>query len=282
MRIAYLILAHRLPDQIVRLVRRLHTPSALFLVHLCARADQAVYAAARSGLAELENVVFIRRHRLYWGGFGHVRATIEGLDELYTRATHFDYAVLLTGQDYPIKPVSAIERTLAEGGGRSFMAYDRLPGGWADGMDRFTSWHERRIGVPRGWHLKLPMGRQVPLGLVPYGGSSYWWLSREAVDYVRGFIAEHPGFYRFFRHVDVPDEMIFHTILMNSPLRESIVNDDLRHVDWTRQPLPAILGVGDFDMLQRSPKLMARKFDSRVDAEILDMIDDGLLAQQRG
>lgn len=282
MRIAYLILAHHLPDQIVRLVRRLHTPSALFLVHISARADQAVYAAARSRLAELENVVFIRRHRLYWGGFGHVRATIEGLDELYTRATHFDYAVLLTGQDYPIKPVSAIERTLAEGGGRSFMAYDRLPGGWADGMDRFTSWHERRIGVPRGWHLKLPMGRQIPLGLVPYGGSSYWWLSRKAVDYVRGFIAEHPGFYRFFRHVDVPDEMIFHTILMNSPLRESIINDDLRHVDWTRQPLPAILGVGDFDMLQRSPQLMARKFDSRVDAEILDMIDDGLLTQQRG
>lgn len=281
MRIAYLILAHRLPEQLVRLVRRLNTPNALFLVHVSRRSDDAVYGAARSGLAGLDNVVFLRRHALHWGSFGHVRATIEGLDELYRREEHFDYVALLTGQDYPIKPVSAIERTLAEGGGRSFMAYDRLPGGWEDGMKRFTHWHSRRVGVPRGWHLELPIRRRFPQGLVPYGGSSYWWLSREAVDYVRSFVAERPGYYRFFKHVDIPDEMFFHTILMNSPLRDAVVNDELRHVDWTRKPLPAIFGVDDLETLRRSPKLMARKFDVTVDAQILDLIDRELLVGER-
>lgn len=280
MRIAYVILAHQLPEQLVRLVRRLNTPGAMFLVHIDRRADEAVDRTARAGLAELENVVFLRRHALYWGGFGHVRATIEGLDELYRRAAPFDYVALLTGQDYPIKPVSAIERTLEQPGGKSFMAHDRLPGGWVDGMERITHWHSRRIGVPRGWHLRLPLRRSLPLGLVPYGGSSYWWLSREAVDYVRRFLAEQPGFYRFFRHVDIPDEIIFHTILMNSPLRETIVNDELRYVDWTRQPLPAVFGAGDLELLRRSPKLLARKFDLRVDSEIFDLIDHELLVER--
>ncbi len=281
MRIAYVILAHQLPEQLVRLVRRLNTPNALFLIHVNRRSDDAVYRAARAGLAELDSVVFLRRHKLYWGGFGHVRATIEGLDELHRRSAQFDYVALLTGQDYPIKPVSVIERTLAESSGRSFMAYDRLPGGWEDGMKRITDWHSRRIGVPRGWHLQLPIRRRFPLGLVPYGGSSYWWLSREAVDYVRRFVVEQPGFYRFFKHVDVPDEIFFHTVLMNSPLRDSVVNDELRHVDWTRDPLPAIFAAGDLETLRRSPKLLARKFDSTFDAEILDLIDSELLVEAR-
>ena len=281
MRIAYVILAHQLPEQLARLVRRLNTPNALFLVHINRRSDDAVFHTAHAALADLDNVVFLRRHKLYWGAFGHVRATIEALDELDRRAAQFDYLALLTGQDYPIKPAAEIERTLAESGGRSFMAYDRLPGGWQDGMKRITHWHSRRIGVPRGWHLSVPMRRRLPQRLVPYGGSAYWWLSREAVDYVRRYVVEQPGFYRFFKHVDVPDEIFFHTIVMNSPLRDSVVNDELRHVDWTRDPLPAIFGAGDLETLRRSPKLMARKFDSAVDAEILDLIDTELLVEAR-
>ena len=279
MRIAYVILAHQLPEQLARLVRRLNTPNALFLIHINRRSDDAVYRAARAGLAELENVVFLRRHKLYWGGFGHVRATLEGLDELHRRSAQFDYVALLTGQDYPIKPVAEIERTLAESGGTSFMAYDRLPGGLADGMQRITYWHSRRIGVPRGWHLQVPIRRQFPYGFVPYGGSSYWWLSREAAEYVRRFVVEHPGYQRFFKHVDVPDESFFHTIVMNSPLRDRVVNDELRYVDWTRDPLPAIFGASDLETLRRCPKLVARKFDSSCDAEILDLIDRELLLE---
>ena len=279
MRIVYVILAHQLPEQLERLVRRLNTPRALFLIHINRRPDDTVFDAARGALADLENVVFLRRHDLYWGAFGHVRATIEALDELERRATQFDYVALLTGQDYPIKPASVIERTLAESGGRSFMAYDRLPGGWEHGMKRITHWHSRRIGVPRGWHLHLPLRRRFPLGLVPYGGSSYWWLTREAIEYVQRFVVEQPRAYRFFKHVDVPDEIFFHTVLMNSPLRESVVNDELRLVDWTRDPLPWVFGAGDLETLRRSPKLLARKFDSTVDAEILDLIDRELLTR---
>lgn len=35
--------------------------------------------------------------------------------------------------------------------------------------------------------------------------------------------------------------ILFHTIMMNSPLRHLVVDDQLRHVDWTREPKPWIL-----------------------------------------
>jgi hypothetical protein len=99
------------------------------------------------------------------------------------------------------------------------------------------------------------------------------------VRYLREFVAASPGVVRFFRHVDVPDELFFQTVLCSSPLRERIVNDNLRFIDW-RDPAsgsPAVLTSADFPALQASPKLFARKFDATADAGILDLIDRELL-----
>ena len=271
--IVYIVLAHQLPSQLVRLVGALDSSRNTFLVHVNRRAGSRMYERMREGLAGRDNVRFIRRHRLYWGGFGHVSATLEGIEELYRCELQFDYAVLLTGQDYPIKSNDRIEQVLDGSGANSFLAYDRMPGGWESGMDRITYWHWRTIGRPRGRHLRLPLNRRFPSGFRPFGGSSYWCLTRACVDHVRRFVEANPSFVRFFRHVDIPDEIFFHTILMNSELAETIVNDDLRYVDWTRQPLPAVLGVGDLPSLAASVKLFARKFDVRVDADVLDRID---------
>ncbi len=46
------------------------------------------------------------------------------------------------------------------------MAYDRLPGGWVDGMERITYWHVRRVGACRGGQLRLPIKRRFPPGFV--------------------------------------------------------------------------------------------------------------------
>jgi hypothetical protein len=38
----------------------------------------------------------------------------------------------------------------------------------------------------------------------------------------------------------VPDELFFQTIIMNSEHRHTVVNDDLRYLDWTREPAPVV------------------------------------------
>jgi Core-2/I-Branching enzyme len=279
MRLAYVISAYKNLGQVSRLIRRLDDESALFLVHVDRKTDDAEYLALAEEVARLESVHLLERHTCHWGGFGHVRATLKGIDWLITRGAIFDYLVLLTGQDYPIKPNRFIASFFAEQDGKSFMLHDSLPTEWwspRGGLDRIEYPHLRFYGH----HVRLPLKRSFPRALQPYGGGAYWSLSRDAVEYVSRFVAERPEVVSFFRHVDIPDEIFFQTIVLNSPLAKTIVNDHLRYIDWARGPRPALLETRDFEALARSPKLFARKFDVEHDAEILDLIDNRLLAAE--
>jgi hypothetical protein len=273
MKLAYIVSAYKLPEQLGRLVRRLAGPDVTFAVHVDRKSDSAIYDAMRRAVADVPGVHFLPRHRSFWAGFGHVRTTLKGIDHLIASGDPFDYAILLTGQDYPLVPPAAIAETLAASAGRSFMNWFPVPSSWWDGrggLDRFERLH---VVWRRSLHVPLPWRRRIPGGLAPYGGSAYWCLTRAAVEYVHRYVHAHPEYVRFFRTVYVPDELFFQTILLNSPLRSTIVDDDLRFLDWNRRPAPAVLGVQDLDAMLASGKLFARKFDVTVDGRVLDALD---------
>jgi hypothetical protein len=283
MRIAYIISAYKNPDQLVRLIGRLHAENASIFVHIDKRATSEIYTQVVEGTQHLPGLYFLKRHRCEWGGFGHVQATLEGINAILARRIPFDYAILLTGQDYPIKSPALITEFLRKNQGKSFIDYFPLPSdNWAQGgLPRIERWHlhfaRRHVAFPANGTGRIK--RRFPRGFSPFGGSSYWCLARECIEYVHAFARREPGFVRYFKTVDVPDEMFFQTILLNSACAEDIVNDDLHYIEW-KDPgsgSPSILGRGDFDMMAASPKLFARKFDVDVDAEVLDWIDQRLL-----
>jgi hypothetical protein len=275
--LAYIISAYRNLGQVERLVRRLNQGSAHFLVHVDRKTDDREYNALARGLTDLDTVHFLERHTCHYGGFGHVRATLKGIDALVRADAQFDHAVLLTGQDYPIKPISEIEAFFAGNRASSFMGHHPLPSpSWSPrgGLSRVEYRHVRLYGR----HLRLPGKRAFPTGLRPFGGGAYWCLSRECIELVATFVAERPDAVRFFERVDIPDEIFFQTIVMSSELAPTVVNDNLRYIDWSRGARPAVLGMADLEALRRSPKLVARKFDVTVDRQVLDAIDRELLA----
>jgi hypothetical protein len=256
-RIAYIISAYKLPGQLIRLVARLQGPGRSFYIHVDENAPAQVFGRMVEGLALHDDVGFLSRHACRWGDFGHVRATLKGLAAIEESGRDPDYVVLLTGQDYPIKANRFINDHLARHAGRSFMNHRPLP---VQGLDQ-------------GGYERLP-GRDVPYGLPVYFGSGYWCLHRVAVRYIAEFLRTHPTFIPFFERVRVPDEMFFQTILLNSPLRDTIVNDDLRFIKW---PGPKVLTEADWDEIRTAPDLFARKFDREQDAAIMDHIDQHLL-----
>jgi hypothetical protein len=271
-RVAYIVSAYKLPAQLERLLRRLDGPGVSFAVHVDGKTKGAIWDEMTSRCRDLD-VVWLPRHRSQWGGFGHVRATLKGIDHIVGNGVPFDYAVLLTGQDYPLRPPSEIAQVLGEAGGRSFMRHVALPWehwGRRGGLDRIEDWH---VITYRRLHLALPLHRTLPGGLAAYGGSAYWCLERTLVHFVHGYLRENPGYVRFFEHVFVPDELFFQTIVMNSELRDTVENDDLRYLDWSREPAPAVLTCDDLPALVESGRLFARKFDETVDSDVLDALD---------
>jgi hypothetical protein len=276
-RIAYVVSAYKNPDHLARLIRRLHTGSGTsFLVHVDRKTDDATFRAMLAGVADLEGIRFLPRHACHWGDFGHVRASLKGIRELAHRADEPDYVILLSGQDYPIKSNTFIRDFLERAEGRSFFLHFPLPTeNWSrGGLDRFRDWHIRY----RGLHLRLPLRRRLPDGLRPWGGSAYWIVSRSALRTIVDFLEANPGYERFFKHVDIPDELFFQTILLNGPEAERCVDFRLHYTEWSRDPAPAILVEDDFPHLLDSSCLFARKFDAAIDAEILDLIDERLPA----
>lgn len=294
MKIAYIVSAYRLPGLLVRLVRRLQVPDASFLIHVDAKTPDRVYRALTEALADDANVMFLPRHACYWGDFGHVRATLVGLRTLIASGRPFDYVVLLTGQDYPIRTNAEIDETFARAEGRVFMRGSALPtehwGG--GGLDRIEQWHfrlgRRRFSFPgtpfrhtalnavwsapaRAFRLR----RRFPDGLRPYGGASYWCMPAACARYVDEFVRTSPRFVDFFRRVHVPDEIFFQTIVMNSPFRARMAEGNLHYCDWTAGgDHPKVLTMEDVNVIMHSRKLFARKFDPDVDAVVLDRIDE--------
>ncbi|GGG93424.1 beta-1,6-N-acetylglucosaminyltransferase [Silvibacterium dinghuense] len=283
MAIAYLIVAHKSPDQILRLIRALHEPDAFFIIHIDKRAAEEVYAPLREYAASHPEVLLTPRYRCYWGGFGIARAMIACVNAAVRAQRPFDYAFLLSGQDYPIKNTQQIASFLAQNKGKEFMESFSLakPNRWTDhggyfqAMARVSYW--TFFLRSRVFHLRV--ARKFPFGWEPFGGSQWWCLSREALSHIESFLRENPSYLRYFQHVFIPDESIFQSILSNSEFRGRIVNDDLRYIDWENpNPLyPRTMESDDFEKLEASPKLFARKFLPDRSKECLDRIDAQLL-----
>ena len=127
MNIAYIVSAYKNPDQVVRLIRRLDGEHAQFLVHVDKKTNEAVYRRIVAPLNELPHVHFLARHRCDWGGFGHVKATIKGIDEIVRQGLEPDYVILLTGQDYPLVTNAAIKEFFVRNNGASFLSHFPLP-----------------------------------------------------------------------------------------------------------------------------------------------------------
>lgn len=282
MRIGYIVVAHTLPDHLVRLVRRLDSERAAFFVHIDKRAPDDVIATVERELGGAPNVRLLPPHPVHWASFSQVEAVLEGVNALLEWPQELDYGVLLTGQDYPLRPQIHIERTLEEADGRSFLTYRPSSGRF---LRRVTRWHwhgnvlGRRVRLPNRF-MPLTVKRSLPAGLEPFHGSAHWCLSRDCLTYLAEFAARNPSAIDYFRRASSPDESLVQTILASSPLAPTIVNDDLRYVDWSEGgPSPRVLTSYDLDRMLASQALFARKFDPRVDSEVLDALDASIDAQ---
>lgn len=281
MKIVYIILAHKLPGQLVRLVRKLDASSAFFLIHVDQKTNLGTYHKMMEPLKKNDNVIFLKRYIVNWGCFGHVEASMEGVRKALAlrHQFDFDYTILLTGQDYPIKSNSYIQDFLEHGGKRSYLEYFLLPSKvWQEengGMDRINYWHVYLGGRPRRIVPRFESTKRKMLGNIDLaGGRTNWCLTRECLEYINDYIRKHNGFFEYCKRVACPDEIFFQTILLNSHLKDQLINDNLKYVVWAPFSLnPKLLRTQDYEQFIGTQKLFARKFDSSVDSNVLDMID---------
>ena len=272
-------MAHKAPEQLERLIIKMNHPMFDFYIHLDKKSDFESFKY----LGSMDNVFFItNRIECNWGGYSFVKAILCSVKEVLNSTVKYDFINLMSAQDYPIKPVEEMYNFLSGHKGMSFISYEFFDGTWwKHAVTRFRSYHFTDYKLKGKYLLqkivnKLMPQRKFPLNLKLYGSSnsSWWILSFEAAEYLIDFIEKNVKLNKFMQYTWGSDEFLIATILLNSPFKERIINNNLRYIDWSKGGAhPKILSKDDLQKLMNTDKFFARKFDVSMDPEILDLID---------
>ncbi len=276
MKIAHIILTHEKPYQLQRLVAKLSHPNASIFIHVDLKKEMIDFSVFDS----VPNVYLIKnRVNVKWGGFSMIQATLNSCKEVIESGISFDYVNLLSAQDYPIKSIRRIHQFLEANPGKAFMEFYSIKDVWTEAIPRLEKYHltdftfKGNSRIEYILNLLLPK-RKLPKGLIPVGRSQWFTITLEHVKYVIDYLNKNTSVISFFKYTWGSDEIVFHTILYNSQYRDSMVNNNLRYIDWSEKKAnPKTFTMQDSEVLKKSDKLFARKFNVLVDSKILDYID---------
>jgi hypothetical protein len=276
MKQVFLIQAHKDIGQLNALVRQLRDDDFVIYVNLdrkCALDPAQVDGAAR---------LVQQRVDVQWGGFSQVQATLNSLREIVAQVPAFDKVTFLSAQDFPLLPNAGLKEALAALAGHELLDAAPIgPHGWNVPYRYQYYAHEgagagRRLLDAAANRMLRALGRtrRLPAGLQPWGGSSWWSLSRDCIVHVLERADREPAIARFFRAVQCPDEMFFHTLVMNSRFAGRVLSNNFRYIQWPEQGArnPKVLDEGDFDRIAASGAHFCRKLDSEHSAALLQRL----------
>lgn len=295
-RLAYLIFAHRYPQQLRRLTDRLRAEGSHCWIHVDASVPLDTFTPLFAG--QSDSTFLHQRYHCRWGDSGLTTAMLAGITEVHRSGIPYDHLLVLSGQDYPLVPTDTIVRFFSENPGVSFVhRADMDETNNAHLLSRVEQYHFRLPfnqilrypGEPRQHPVKalagtllkasgrLPLPRVLPGKLKHHFGSNWLRLAPVAVEYLVRYAAQHPEILRYYQTAWVPEEHFFHTILFNAEEadRGRIIPDCLTYSHWHRpEAMYGVpLGMQDLPALQQSGELFARKFDITADSAILDALD---------
>jgi hypothetical protein len=275
MNAAYLVFAYKNPKLLERVIGRLSSENCAFFIHI----DKKVAIEEFSSI-QGENVFFSEeRLPVYWAEFSGIQAILLLLRQALRGPQSYDYFVLLSGSEYPVRSSRYIHKFLEENRGQEFMNIVKMPNEAAGKpisrintlriqsskpYRRFATRVMAKMGLAQRDYKKY-LGN-----LEPYAGNTWWALSKDACKYIVEFVERNPRVEEFFQNVFAPEETFFHTILGNSPFRPRI-RRNLVYEDWSTQGAhPAM--VDDQHV---------RFFEAREKVEINDVYGSGELVFAR-
>lgn len=312
--INYIILVHKNPFQLIRLINKLSGNQVNFYVHVDKLVDSRPFLEAAKEIKSIHFICDEKREEGIWCGIGLVKATINSLNQIIADGRK-GYCILLSGQDYPIKTNNYIEDYLSKNYGINFIeTFDIPTENWFHkGMDRI-SFYKFNLSNKRGHFVVVPSifqfefyslktiksilkliifnkfqlifklfnNRKHPNYISPKGGSAWWGLPIETVKKVILFLENNPKFLKYHKYTFNPDELFFQTIVSHiNKEKQELMANSLTFVDWGREDSIGApnLSIEHFNLIINQPEniLFARKFEYEKNSEILSKLDSHLI-----
>lgn len=231
-----------------------------------------------------------------WGSYEQILSILE-LYRAARRKGPYDRYVLISGQDLPCVSNAELISFFSAHPETEFVHgwdinVDKWNGDGRDKMRLFWFRYDKNLSKRKVIRLMLRLRRRTlhlleeaihrfqkafglfrPFGLPMYVGSNWMDLTGECVDYILRFVVDNPKYLPRFKHTRCGVEVFFHTIIFNSRFRERLIETPNRYADFASGPeRPRALRSGDEEAVLSSGMIFARKFDERVDAEVIKAI----------
>ncbi len=278
MKIAFLVAAHAHPELLNTLIEQLlRYEGCDVYLHIDAK------STGLPGKVRAHPRLFVltERYSVFWGDISQIDAAMAMMKAAWNAGRDYDYYCYGSGQDLHVRP--GLPERLAQDVGRSYMTWKKdRPAErngftairWPDALKQnFKGLHPLRMIrslLLRLSFMKIVLRRsaqRLPRGHDIYMGSAWFTLHREAVRYLvtSGHVAEAR---RFFQESLMPEERFFQTVLLNSPLAPTLVNENFLYVVFAGNS-PKDFTMADVAAIDASGKFIARKFNPRVDDKVI-------------
>ena len=301
MKIAFLILAHNNPKHFHRLINAISSPSNACFVHIDKKSNIENFSNTN-----LQNVHFLKKRvKVYRAHFSHVEAELLMIQRALSHANGYDRFILLSGTDYPLHSQKYIEEFFDENSSFEFINITKMPAPEVGKpMSRLYGYNPTptkplfyieiliRAILKRLRIIPKTRDYQKYLGnLIPYAGSEWWALTRNACKYIIDFVLGKKSLLKFYKNTSSPQEMFFQTILGNSTFMENITRN-VTFTDWsaggghpalieekhlTKFRLPKIIVDDDYG---KGEVLFARKFSDKS-SNIVDALDQIIMKRDQ-
>ncbi|XP_029102906.1 xylosyltransferase 2-like [Scleropages formosus] len=287
-RVAYMLVVHgRAIRQLKRLIKAIYHQDHFYYIHVDKRSDYLHREVFR--ITELYPNVRVTPWRMVtiWGGASLLKAYLRSMEDLLSMQDwHWDYFINLSATDFPTRTNEELVAFLSKHRDKNFLkSHGRENARFIkkQGLDRL--FHECDSHM---WRLG---DRTIPEGLEVSGGSDWFSLTHRFVEYVihsQDLLVS--GLKKFYGYTLLPAESFFHTVLGNSHMCDTLVDNNLRVTNWNRKLgckcqykhivdwcgcSPNDFKPTDLIRIQQltRPTFFARKFESIVNQEAIDILD---------
>lgn len=303
---AYLILAHKDPEQLFRLVMSLDYESECF-IHLDKKSSLSEFAKFDFP----PSVHFILdRVKVNWAGFKMITATLNLIKAALKTEKEYSHLVLLSGLDYPIKPIRQLHQFLNEHHEEEFIRFIKV----ADSPEHYLKIFKRysfknpifpSVGnkflnkgislidkiIRKSLTLLLSTYAKKPIeDIIPCYGSQWWAITPACATYILNFVDNNPKFTEYFKTAFAPDEYFFHTIVGNSPFLAKSTGFQkyqgrgtfrMANLHVIHPSLAHVYTHDDFEELKNSDKFFVRKVTSASSRQLISKINHELIFQNQ-
>ncbi len=297
MKQAILIIAHKNFEHLLRLIKYFDGACDLY-IHVDKKS-----LFTKDEIVELKNSKGVRavyqKYHLNWGSFNILRTEIFLLKEAVRDREHKFYH-LISGQDYPLKPLSHFLDFFENTEDKGFVNCRHLPHPDTDDntfhrlqfhylmnfFDFKTEKGQKIIYKIMETQKRFGLKRNIPKQFWHlYCGSAWFSIDEDVAKYLLFYTKYKPFFYYRMYTTFVPEEAYVSTVLLNSYLGNEIVwNNNCREILWNRDKdisSPQDATLNDLKkIISRKESFFARKFDSVKSSEVIELLDKHSLYTQ--